>query len=60
MTETANLALRAGGSVTGFNESMQTAAIPESSTWAMLALGFGGLAFLGAKRARKDRLALLA
>ena len=59
MTETANLALRAGGSVTGFNESMQTAAIPESSTWAMLALGFGGLAFLGAKRARKDRLALL-
>ena len=63
MTETANLALRAGGSVTGFNESMQTAAIPEPSTWAMLALGFGGLAFLGAKRRVRagspDRLALL-
>ena len=59
MTETGNLALRAGGSITGFNESMATTAIPEPSTWAMLALGFGGLAFLGAKRARKDRFALL-
>jgi len=59
MTETANLALRAGGSITGFNESMATTQIPEPSTWAMLALGFGSLVFLGAKRARKDRLALL-
>ena len=59
MTETGNLALRAGGSITGFNESMATTAIPEPSTWAMLALGFGGLAFF-AKRARKDRLASLA
>ena len=60
MTETANLALRPGGSLTGFNESMEsTAAIPEPSTWAMLALGFGGLAFF-ARRARKDRLASLA
>ena len=57
MTETANLALRAGGSITGFNESMQTAplaAIPEPSTWAMLIAGFAGMAFLGWRR--KDRL----
>ena len=61
MTETANLALKAGGSITGFNESMESSsAIPEASTWAMLGLGFGGLAFLGAKRARKDRFASLA
>ncbi len=62
MTETANLSLKAGGSITGFNESMQTSAgvVPEPSTWAMMALGFGGLAFLGAKRVRRDRLASLA
>ena len=59
MTETGNLALRAGGSITGFNESMATTAVPEPSTWAMLALGFGGLALL-ARRARKDRPASLA
>jgi hypothetical protein len=60
LTETANLALKAGGSITGFNESMATTAVPEPSVWAMLVMGFGGLAFLGAKRARKDRLASLA
>ena len=59
MSEQAVLALRADGSVTGFNQSMESTAIPEPSTWAMLALGFGGLALL-AKRARKDRLASLA
>ena len=52
--------LRADGSITGFNQSMESTAIPEPSTWAMLALGFGGLTFLGAKRTRKDRLASLA
>ncbi len=57
MTEAASLNLVAGGSVTGFNLAMETAAIPEPSTWAMLALGFGGLAFLAA---RKGRLASLA
>jgi hypothetical protein len=43
MTETANLALKAGGSITGFNESMATTAVPEASTWAMLLVGFAGL-----------------
>ena len=47
MTETANLALKAGGSITGFNESMQTAAIPEPSTWVLLGLGFGLLTWAG-------------
>ena len=60
MTEAASLNLTTGASVTGFNLAMETGAIPEPSTWAMLALGFGGLAFLGAKRARKDRFASLA
>ena len=60
MTESAALVLRADGSITGFNQSMESTAIPEPSTWAMLALGFGGLTFLGAKRTRKDRLASLA
>ncbi len=29
--------------------------VPESSTWAMLLLGFGGLGFVGCRRARKAR-----
>ena len=60
MTEEAQLTLRGLGSVTGFNQSMETVPVPEPSVWAMLVMGFGGLAFLGAKRARKDRLASLA
>ena len=59
MTEEASLTLRGFGSITGFNQSMESTAIPEPSTWAMLGLGFGSLALLGAKRARKDRLASL-
>ena len=50
MTETANLALKAGGSITGFNESMATAAIPEPSTWAMLLAGMGAMGLLGWRR----------
>ena len=62
MTETADLVLRSAGTITGFNQSMESVsgAIPEPSTWAMMALGFGGLALFGVKRARKDRLASLA
>ena len=37
MTEGAALALRGGGSVTGFNQAMETG-VPEPSTWAMLLL----------------------
>ncbi len=34
-----------------------TAAIPETSTWAMLLLGFGGLGFAGYRRPRERRIA---
>lgn len=57
MTESANLVLRAGGSLTGFNQSMESTAVPEPSTWAMLGLGFGLVAWLGHKR-RSVRFAL--
>ena len=57
MTEGAALILRSGGSITGFNESMQSTAIPEASTWAMLGLGFLSLGFLGHRRRRIGRFA---
>jgi PEP-CTERM motif len=31
-----------------------TGSAPEPSTWAMMALGFAGLAFAGYRRSRKD------
>jgi len=52
------LALIGGGSITGFNESMATTAIPEPRTWAMLAIGFGLMAAMGFKRSRTARFAL--
>jgi hypothetical protein len=55
MTESASLALIAGGSITGFNQSMQTAAIPEPSTWAMLVAGFALFSLVGWKRKRTAR-----
>ena len=60
MTEGASLDLISGGSITGFNQSMTSSAIPEPSTWAMLIGGFGLMAFLGVRRSRKDRLATIA
>ena len=57
MTEGAALALRSGGSVTGFNQSMQSG-VPEPSTWAMLILGFAGLAWTGLRRRKSARYAL--
>jgi hypothetical protein len=36
----------------------QFGAIPEPSTWVMLALGFGGLAYAAVRRSAKDRSAL--
>jgi hypothetical protein len=42
-----------------FGGSVQlTTNVPEPSTWAMMGLGFGILAFFGFKRRRSDRLAL--
>jgi hypothetical protein len=51
MTEGAALVLRADGSVTGFNQAMQTG-VPELSTWAMLGVGFGLLGFVGLRKSR--------
>ena len=52
MTEGAALVLRADGSVTGFNQAMETG-VPEPSTWAMLIIGFAGLAWAGLRRAQE-------
>ena len=57
MTETANLALAAGSSITGFNASMASSAVPETRTWVMMGLGFAALAFAGFKR-KTPRLAI--
>jgi hypothetical protein len=57
MAEGAAITLRAGASITGFNESMATAAIPEPSTWAMMIIGAGLLASVGWKKRRQARLA---
>ena len=56
MTEGASLVLRGSGSVTGFNQSM-TSGVPEPSTWAMLLLGAGAMAWAGLKR-RSPRFAI--
>ena len=40
-----------GSTITGFNQSME-ATVPEPSTWAMLALGFGFMGFSGVWRSR--------
>ena len=37
--------------------AVATAAVPEPSTWAMMFVGFGGLGFLGWRRARKGAIA---
>jgi hypothetical protein len=60
MAEGATLTIQPGASVTGFNEAMATAAVPEPKTWAMLILGFGLMGLMGAKKVRKDRLGMLA
>ena len=49
MTEGAALALIGGGSVTGFNQAMESG-IPEPSTWVMMGLGFAALGFVGYRR----------
>ena len=39
------------------SSDFEFAAVPEPSTWAMLGIGFAGLALAGYKRSRRDRLA---
>jgi hypothetical protein len=58
MTESASLVLRANGSITGFNQSMESAAVPEASTWAMLLVGFAGLGWGAWTRKRVRTLAI--
>lgn len=51
MTEGASVDLLAGGSITGFDQSMTTnGVVPEPSTWVMMGLGFAGLGFAAWKR----------
>jgi hypothetical protein len=57
MTEGGSLNLIAGGSVTGFNEEMQTG-VPEPSTWAMILIGGAMLAFGQVSRKRGRRFLL--
>jgi hypothetical protein len=58
MTESATLRLVAGGSITGFNQSEQSSVIPEPRTWMMMLLGFGLLGLIGARKQRRQRLAV--
>jgi hypothetical protein len=51
------LTLRAGGSITGFDQSMTSSAVPEPSTWALLALGFGVLGLIGYRKRNTHALA---
>jgi hypothetical protein len=56
MTEGASVDLLAGGSITGFDQSMTTSGvIPETSTWVMMGLGFAVLGLAGMRR--RDRFA---
>ena len=57
MSEAAGLIVAPGASITGFNESMQAAAVPEPQTWLLGLIGFGLMAWLG-RKARTPRYAL--
>jgi hypothetical protein len=54
MTESASLNLISGGSITGFNQAMESG-VPEPSQWALLLTGFGLMAALGVRK-RVSRL----
>ena len=60
MTEGASLNFIAGGSVTGFNESMVTTSVPEPSTWALFIAGFGLMGAFGYRRQLRSRLSAVA
>ena len=56
LAESLTLTLQAGATIGVQSISMDASAVPEPKTWAMLILGFGMMAFMGAKKVRKDRL----
>jgi hypothetical protein len=60
LAERLTLTLAPGASVAIQGMSMEASAVPEPKTWAMLILGFGMMAFMGARKVRKDRLGVLA
>ena len=47
------LVFPAGDSITSLSFEA-TGGVPEPSTWAMMALGFAGLGFLGYRKTRRD------
>lgn len=51
LTESASLALVSGGSITGFNQAVETG-VPEPSQWAMLITGFALMGALGLRKRR--------
>jgi hypothetical protein len=55
MAERAVLQFEAGGSVTGFAQSMVASAVPELGTWGMMVLGFAGVGLLGISKRRNGR-----
>lgn len=53
--------VRNGNGLISIDFVSSTGAVPKSSTWAMMLLGFGGLGFLGFRKSRKgDAAAMLA
>jgi hypothetical protein len=59
MTEAGSLNLAAGGSITGFNQAMETG-VPEPKTWALLIVGFIFLGSAGLRHKVKNRLGAFA
>jgi hypothetical protein len=58
MAEELSLTLQPGAEIFVQGASMQSAAIPEAKTWAMLMVGFGLMAAVGWRRSRSARFAL--
>jgi hypothetical protein len=57
MSESASLVLRADGSITGFNQSMESTAVPEPSTWVLMGLGFAAMGAFAWRRRVRETLA---
>lgn len=58
MTEQAIFTLTPGAELVSRGQTEIKTPVPEPSTWALMALGFAGLGYVGYRRARKDRLAV--